>query len=170
VRLAARIRQFTLGAFALWLALWPAGDAITGASQVLIVAAAAAEGSASCCESAPAVAEPEARCGAAAAAVPHCAAAVSACAAVQGREPQVASCSDAQATGAGTPSPCAGNQVARCGQCQSIGGMVLFATAPPRHLPDLELVGILSAIRIVRPSRSLQPLIRPPIAELLTAI
>jgi hypothetical protein len=163
MRLFGLAQKLAFGALALWLAVWPVGDAITGASRTLILLPPAAAEPAACSEMDPSPAPGcagEARCGQS-----------------RGAERVVKACGDSHsacgagaATGAESKPACPSSKAARCSQCQSIGGVVLFATAPPRHLPNLELVGTLSAIRIVRPSRSLQPPVRPPIAELLSAI
>lgn len=163
MRLFGLAQKLAVGALALWLAVWPVGDAITGASRTLILLPPAAAESAACSEMDP---SPAPGCGAAA----RCGESRRAERVVEACGDSHSACAASAATNAESKPACPGAKAARCGQCQSIGGVVLFATAPPGHLPDLELVGILSAIRIVRPSRSLQPLVRPPIAELMTAI
>jgi len=163
MRLSGLAQKLAFGALALWLAVWPAGDAITGASRTMIVLP-------------PPAAEPAPRFDFGPSTAPGCAAAAH-CRESRGAERVVkargdthSACAASVAAGTASKPACADPKAARCGQCQSISGLVLFATAPPRLHLDLELVGILSAIRIVRPSRSLQPLVRPPIAALLTAI
>lgn len=155
MRVTALVRQITLGAFALWLGLWPAGDAITGTSQTLIVLAPAAE-------------EPAPSCGHDPAAAVPCASATTACGASSGEEASQggsdaeANCARARLTCADAKPACVDTKAARCGQCSCISGLVLFATAPLRIDPDLEPMDTLNPSNRFGLSHSIQPPVRPP--------
>lgn len=151
-RLAIRI---VLGALALWLGLWPACDAVTSLSalsQLVPVAAAPAVAPAACCG------EPAADAG-------HCAAQASRCHAAKPTA-RTAGCAQAEGPCTDGDGACAGTKAARCAQCFSLGGLLLFATTCLSVDPELALVGTLGASRVARASRRPQPLLRPPIPQL----
>lgn len=147
------IRRFTLGALALWLGLWPAGDAITGASNIMLDLSPQ-EAPLACQAGAPAEA-------------PACAPGTGCHQTCRG-EPAPAACAPARTLcGADcrsrAQSDCTNTQTARCGQCQCIGGLVLFADSPPQFEPDLKVVGMLSAAGSDATSRCPRPPLRPPV-------
>ncbi len=148
-----------LAALALWLALWPAADAITGASNTVLDLSSPG-------------AAPTAHCADAPDELSDCASAPS-CSRMLAANQGAKACGDTRSRCATDPIPdsegdlaCAGTNAARCGQCQCIGGLVLFAASPPQFSPDLELVGTLSAARFDEASRCPRPLLRPPMANL----
>ncbi|MEZ4388537.1 MAG: hypothetical protein R3D98_13390 [Candidatus Krumholzibacteriia bacterium] len=134
-RVAVTIR-IVLGAFALWLGLWPAGDAATDASRTVVVI----------------VRE-----------VPAPAAA-SACSLEHPADPtgDDAPCCHRACSGRAADGHCPVGKTSRCSQCFSLGGMVLFAASRPSLEPDLALLGTLCPCGQVERSRPLQPPVPPP--------
>ncbi len=153
MRVPGFARQLALGALALWLGLWPASDAVTGASRTVIVLTPAVAEQAPCCGKGPAPAT-------------TCAAAAASCRAASAAAPTAQACSDSEAACAKAKAACSGTKTARCGQCICTSGLVLFATASPRIDPQLDLVGTLCASSMIRLSRHLRPPLRPPMAGL----
>ena len=150
------IGRIALGALALWLGLWPAGDAISSASVTMLDISQPATPPTSCNAGAPAAA-------------PSCAAA-SGCQRFCGDAPVPKGCDKARTPcGTSGKSDCAGTSAARCGQCQCIGGLVFFAASPPRFDPDLTVVGTARIATIYASSRSPRPLLRPPSLDRLPA-
>lgn len=147
-RLAIRI---ALTALALWLGIWPACDAVTSLSARSQLVTA------------PVVAAPAACCGERAAEAAPCAQRASHCHAAKAPK---AGPDCPHANGTCSEGDCAGTKAARCAQCFSLGGLLLFATTCLSVDPELALVGTLAASRVARASRHPQPLLRPPIHPL----
>ena len=128
--------QVALSALALWMGLWPAGDAITGASRTVVVM----------------VSE-----------VPATAAA-SACSLEHPADPadHDAGCCRSSCDRGDAARRCPTGKTSRSCHCLSLGGMVLFAAAQPTLETDHALVGTLCSCCLVGPSRHLQPPVPPP--------
>lgn len=143
--------RLALAALALWLGLWPACDAVTSLSARSQLVPT------------PAVAAPAACCGERDAGATPCASRAPQCHAA--KTPKAApDCPHAKGTC--SEGDCAGTKAARCAQCFSVGGLLLFATPCLSVDPELALIGTLGATRIARASRQPQPLLRPPILPL----
>lgn len=127
------VRRIACAALTLWLGLWPAADAVTGVTQVVVVE--------------PATADAGERCRLPDSIIEQ-AAATGCCA--------LAEAFDAAA------SDCCESKQSRCCRCYTLGGMVLFAVAQWSLDPHQVDRGAVSAAAIFKPSRHLQPPVPPP--------
>ncbi len=129
------IQQIILATLALWLGLWPAADAVTGTSQVVVAV--------------PMPPAPVASC------------AATECVLV---EAATLSCCQMTTSPEAPESPCCGKQMEQCARCFCLGGVVLFAVNQWTLEPDLAVRGTIAAATETGTSRTLQPPVPPPLA------
>jgi len=136
-RLATPSTRYALGALALWIALWTVGDAATGASRITVI-----------------IGEPDSP---PPAATGHCAGRM----ADNHDTSDTPCCGPACDPGAG-PSRCPVGKTARCSQCFTLGGLVLFAATPLSFEPDRTVEGLPCPCCLPVPTHHLQPPVPPP--------
>jgi hypothetical protein len=127
------VRRIACAVLTLWLGLWPAADAVTGASWTVIVEPATEQAGARCPLPASIIDG---------SAAPEC-------------------CPLSNRTDSPDSGCCEAKQ-SRCCRCFSLGGMVLFAVAQWTLDADQVVRGTVSAAGMDAPSRHLQPPVPPP--------
>jgi hypothetical protein len=127
------VRRIACAALTLWLGLWPAADAVTGASLTIVVEAATEDAGARC-PLPPSLMD----------------------------RIEAPACCPLDRTSVAADSGCCQTERARCCRCFSLGGMVLFAVAQWTLDTDQAVRGTVSAAGMVGPSRHLQPPVPPP--------